>query len=306
MKSCHIVLPCYNENAALIMLLKEIRQVVAQMPVRFHVVVVDDASSDNTVQLLSASRAELETPQFSLYIITLALNQGHQHAIYTGLHYSLDAQAEKVIVMDSDGEDDPAVIPELYNQAQDAKIVLVKRGKRREKLSFLIGYSFYKLLFKLLTGARINFGNFSIVDRSVLQLIMEQNRFIHYASMLSKLKTQKSRITSNRRKRIDGKSKMSYSNLILHGIRSFVEYAEELLLTVLKFFVLTMTVLTVSIGWVLYQKLFTDKAIPGWAGVLSMILLTAAIISLGFFVTGIFLLKISNNQKAGSLKYEVK
>jgi glycosyltransferase involved in cell wall biosynthesis len=306
MNTCHIVLPCYNEKDAIVILLREIKDTVKDLDVLFKVVVVDDASSDDTVSRINAARPDIESPSLQLTIVSLTVNQGHQSAIYAGLSYCYSDQTEKVIVMDSDGEDDPAVIPELYNGLQRAKIVLVNRGKRKESLAFKAGYTSYKYFFKALTGAVLNFGNFSAINHDVLRIIVSNNRFIHYASMLSKLKTSKEHIVCNRRKRIDGKSKMSYSNLILHGIKSFVEYAEELLINVLKFFVFTVAVFLLSIGWVIYEKVFTDNAIPGWAGTLSLLLLTASIISLGFFVTGIFLLKISNNQKTNPINYDIK
>jgi glycosyltransferase involved in cell wall biosynthesis len=306
MKTCHIVLPCYNENDAIVILLKQIRDKITDLNVLVKAVIVDDASTDDTVQKINAVKPSIESSFFQITIVSLVLNQGHQNAIYAGLSYCNQDNAEKIIVMDSDGEDDPEAIPELFSLSQQAKIVLVNRGKRKEKLAFKIGYTSYKYLFKMLTGATLNFGNFSIVDKDVLKIILSNNKFIHYASMLSKLKAPKAHITYNRRKRIDGKSKMSYSNLILHGIKSFVEYAEELLINVLKFFVLTIGVFLISIGWVVYEKLFTDNAIPGWAGTLSLLLLMASIISLGFFVTGIFLLKISNNQKTNPINYEIK
>lgn len=305
-QKCFLVLPCYNENKAILKLLSEIKAVIQPTGVDFTIVVVDDHSTDNTLSLLQAERPALETPLLKLSILKLAVNQGHQGAIYAGLQYCQDQHADRIIVMDSDGEDDPAVIPALLQESLEHNIVLVKRGKRKEGILFLAGYFMYKLVFKFLTGARLTFGNYSIISAEILDIILSKNRFIHYASTLSKLRIPKSFVVSNRRERLDGKSKMSYSNLILHGIKSFVEYADELLITVLKIFVLNITIFIISIGWVIFQKLFTNNAIPGWAGSVTLLLLTATIISLGFFVSGIFLLKISNNQQVNTIKYEVK
>ncbi len=270
----------------------------------FTVVVVDDCSTDNTNELLHQAKADLEAVNFRIDVVRLSVNQGHQNAIYNGLHYCNSNYNGHVIVMDSDGEDDPAAIKGLVELAAHYDAVLVKRGKRNESIPFLLGYFLYKLFFKLLTGTQINFGNYSIISPRVLDLIMSKDGFIHYVAMLSRLKVSKTFVLSDRRKRIDGKSKMSYDNLILHGVKSFVEYSEEILITMLKFFAILIVLFMLSIVWVLYEKLFTNNAIPGWAGTLSLMLLIASLLSLGFFVMGIFLLKISSNQKGVSLNYQ--
>lgn len=303
----YIILPCYNENTTAVVLIKQIKEVVTTIAhAVFTVIVVDDCSTDNTNELINQAKVELESENFRIDVVRLAVNQGHQNAIYNGLHYCNSNYQGHVIVMDSDGEDDPQAIKSLVEQAVHYDAVLVKRGKRNEKIPFLAGYFLYKLFFKILTGAQISFGNYSIISPKVLALIMSKNGFIHYAAMLSRLKVSKTYVLSDRRKRIDGKSKMSYNNLILHGVKSFVEYSEEILITMLKFFAVLMVLFLFSIVWVLYEKLFTNNAIPGWAGTLSLMLLIASLLSLGFFVMGIFLLKISSSQRGITLNYQKK
>ena len=58
--------------------------------------------------------------------------------------------------MDSDGEDDPIAILELLELTGNP-IVFVARKKRKESAKFKILYSFYKFLFLIITGKKINF-----------------------------------------------------------------------------------------------------------------------------------------------------
>jgi hypothetical protein len=127
-------------------------------------------------------------------------------------------------------------------------------------------------------------------------LISVHTSFIHFAAHLSRQKLRTTGIVSNRRRRLDGVSKMNLVSLIHHAIKSMVEYAEELIMIFLKLFFFIGTVFMVMIGIVLYKKLFTDEAILGWASTFSATLFSMALISLGFFVIGILLLNMMSRR----------
>jgi len=283
-----IITPCFNENTTVISFLKNIEAVVAKLPYEFEVVVIDDSSSDNTLLLLS--EFEFDATNVNLKVLPLKFNVGHQTAIYQGLLYAQHINANKFIIMDSDGEDDPAAIAELV-KFEEFDIVNVARGRRKESLSFQVSYYIYRFIFKLITGKVLNFGNYCMITKRVLRTSCHTS-FIHFAAHLSKQKVKSSSITYNRLKRIDGKSKMNMTSLIHHAFKSFVEYAEELLMVFLKIFILIILSFFILILLVLYKKLFTDDAILGWASTMTVSLFTTALACLGFFVLGILLLNM--------------
>jgi len=67
--------------------------------------------------------------------------------------------------MNSGGESKPSDIQVLYDTSltQPDKIIFGQRAKQSEGLFFRTAYSIYKLLFGILTGSVIKFGNFSII-----------------------------------------------------------------------------------------------------------------------------------------------
>ena len=70
-----------------------------------------------------------------------------------------------VLVMDGDGEDNPASIPALIDEQHknpDA-IVVASRGVRTEGVKFKLFYAVFKRLFHALTGWRLDFGNYSLM-----------------------------------------------------------------------------------------------------------------------------------------------
>lgn len=285
-----IILPCFNENNAIIKLLKALECVLDEMPCHFEVIVVDDASTNGILDLLQEFRFHKEN--LSLTILSLNLNIGHQGAIYQGLLYAQHLPIEKFIIMDADGEDDPRAIPYFFTYA-DCDIVHVVRGKRQESLLFKVCYYLYKVLFKFITGKQMNFGNYCMINRKVVENITHTS-FIHFAAYLSKQKVKKAQIVFDRLTRLDGKSKMKFSELIYHGFKSLIEYSEDLLMLFLKLSVFLGLLFSFSILCVFYLKLFTDTAIPGWASVVIIGVFNSALISIGFFVMGLLLLNLSH------------
>ncbi|AHM63620.1 family 2 glycosyl transferase [Flammeovirgaceae bacterium 311] len=291
-----IITPCFNENVTVIAFLHELVDVVKNLPFHFTIVVVDDASTDNTQALLQ--EFEPVAKNVTMQILKLKYNAGHQGAIYQGLLFARHLDCEKFIVMDSDGEDDPEAIKELVF-IDDYKIVNVIRGRRKENFTFRFSYHIYKIIFNIITGRVMNFGNYCMIDKDILQSATSTS-FIHFAAYLSKHRVQPKKIIYNRRKRIDGKSKMNLTSLVHHAFKSFIEYAEDFLMIFLKLFLFIAVVFIGMIGYVIYKKIFTNEAILGWASTLSASLFTTAIICLGFFVIGILLLNILAKNKTAN------
>lgn len=110
-----IVIPIYNEEKNLPLLLDELLPVVDALNTSYEIILVDDGSHDN-------SRAVIETytkKHSSVRSIIFAYNAGQTAALAAGFNA---AQGNIIIPLDSDGENDPADIPELlkkYNEGFD-------------------------------------------------------------------------------------------------------------------------------------------------------------------------------------------
>jgi glycosyltransferase involved in cell wall biosynthesis len=153
MREILVVTPVYNDWQSLEILVESLEQVAARFELHIRILAVDDGSTLPPPTDLPAS----------LKLIRLARNLGHQRAIAVGLSI---AQAMRtnlpVVVMDCDGEDRPEDIPLLLAEfdAHPGQIIFAQRAKRSEGGLFRIFYAFFKWLFLLLTGHKINFGNF--------------------------------------------------------------------------------------------------------------------------------------------------
>ena len=201
-------------------------------------------------------------------IIHLARNTGHQRAIAIGLSYFENKhKADHIIVMDADGEDRPTDLKALLDQQTTTnEIIFAKRGQRKEGTIFQVFNQIYRLLFIILTGKQIPFGNFCIIPGNQLrQVVYLPEIWGHFAAGVLRSGLPQSVVTINRGKRYQGRSKMNISGLVMHGLSAFSVYTDILSV---RMMLLTLSVILATLsgaGILLYVKYLTPLAIPGWA-----------------------------------------
>jgi glycosyltransferase involved in cell wall biosynthesis len=295
----HIIIPCYNEEKGIVRLLEEIDQVAEVNSLQLTTVIVDDGSDDDTVERIRL----MSLPSVEIRIISLFYNMGHQEAIAQGILFANSLQATQVIVMDGDGEDDPHTIPRLL-ALKDFDIIHVVRGKRSDPLMFRTAYRIYLLIFRMITNRKMNFGNFCMINERVIRILSVKS-FIHFAAFLSRLNLKSITVKSDRRNRV-GKRKMNIASLVYHAFRSFAEYSEALLMVFMRLFIILFVLFILTIGYIIYLKIFKAYPILGWTSTFGIGLLTAAIVCIGFFVTGILQLNITQrNNSTPVIQYKV-
>ena len=172
-----IVIPGYNEGRVIADTLASIRE---WLP---NVVVVDDGSSDNTVE--EAARA-------GAHVVRHAINLGQGAALETGIRYALRQNAEFVITFDADGQHLPGDIDVLLRTACDRKadVVLGSRflgsaadmpSSRRWLLKLATAYTRITTRLKL-TDAHNGLRLFT--RKAAEQLRIRQNRMAHASELL--------------------------------------------------------------------------------------------------------------------------
>jgi glycosyltransferase involved in cell wall biosynthesis len=123
-----IVIPVYNEEENVEPLIQEINAAVRPLGMRYEFVVVDDGSKDNTFAVL----AQLYQNESHLRVVRLKRNFGQTAAIAAGLAH---ASGEVVVMMDGDGQNDPADIPALLAELdRDNDLVSGWRYSRQDAL----------------------------------------------------------------------------------------------------------------------------------------------------------------------------
>jgi len=260
-----IVIPLLDDWAALERLLGEIAHIRPPSSVRFHVMVIDDGSSQRPPNGLAALPHGLI---WSIEIVHLAVNLGHQRAIAVGLSLLAErSDIQAVLVMDADGEDRPSDIPTLITEAirLPTFCVLARRAHRSETASFRLGYSLYKVAFKVLTGKQINFGNFCVLPMdAVKRLVRMPDLWNHLPAAIIRSRLPTTAIPIDRGKRYDGISRMNTASLILHGLSALSVYADLAFTRVFLAALGASAMTVVSMLAVVAIRFLSGLAIPGW------------------------------------------
>src|SRR5690348_565698 len=157
-----IVIPLYNEESIMPLLVERLKEIRAQLDAAAEVVMVDDGSSDRTYPLAQAASAK--DPRFK--VIQFSRNFGHQLAITAGMDAT---SGDAVIIMDADLQDPPHVIPQMIEKWREGYEVVYGRRQRREgegPFKTVTASVFYGLLHRIADiDTPVDVGDFRLVDR---------------------------------------------------------------------------------------------------------------------------------------------
>jgi hypothetical protein len=283
-----ILIPLYNDWSACRILLTSLDEALKGKIDAARVILVDDGSSR---QAPSDFPGRLPEVLSRVDVLQLRRNLGHQRAIAIGLSYIWEhVPCETIVLMDSDGEDDPADVPRLlakYEAESGQKIIFAERTRRSESWTFVLFYHLYKGLHRLLVGIAVRVGNFSAIPRGRLEsLIVVSELWNHYAAAVVKSRQPFETVPTKRAERLAGRSRMDFVRLVAHGLSAISVFGDiigvRLLMATLVLIALTIVGLVVTV----VLRLATDLPIPGWAtstfGILTVILFQAVMLSIQF------------------------
>jgi len=173
--SLDVVIPVYNEAAALPELFHQLEQVFSRpslescglSSVRF--LLIDDGSSDTTPVVIT----EKIRTGFNATLLCLSRNFGHQAAVAAGLDH---ATADRIAVMDADLQDPPDLILDMVRRLDDGfDIVYGQRRKREEAFYKKILYAgFYRLCsFLSEVTLPVDAGDFCVMTREAVMALRQ-------------------------------------------------------------------------------------------------------------------------------------
>jgi polyisoprenyl-phosphate glycosyltransferase len=171
-----VVAPVYNEEASIAEFHSRVASTLAGLP--FELVLVDDGSRDGSAAIL----ADLADEDPRVRVVRLSRNFGHQAAITAGLDH---ARGDAVVMMDSDLQDPPELIPDLLERWRGGSDVVyaVRRERAGETRMKLATANWFYRLFSRLAQIEVtpNAGDFRLLDRRALHALSslrERNRFL--------------------------------------------------------------------------------------------------------------------------------
>jgi polyisoprenyl-phosphate glycosyltransferase len=226
-------------------------------------------------------------------MVVAPFNLGHQRAIVFGLR-SIASDVEEsdyIVTLDSDGQDRPQDLPAmlrpLLERTEDVhKVVIARRTKRKESPSFKVMYVAFTLLFRLLTGLVVRSGNYAAFRGWFVQHDLNHPNFdlCYSSSLLTVNPRVLEEVPCERGERLAGRSRMDPTRLIMHGIRMLMPFMDRIATRALIVFSAAFGAGVTLAGIILGIKLFSTLAIPGWASVMLLTIVTLSFVALGNFV----------------------
>ncbi len=257
-----MVIPVFNDWESCHLLVEAIRKETS--PAFFEKLTfcwVNDGSYDEPpVSLLRTEGQD--------FVVDLTRNVGHQKAIALGISYVTKYfPGMPIIVMDADGEDQPQHLELLANAGlKEDRIVFARRTKRHEGFIFRFFYQIYKAVFRMLTGKKIAFGNFSYIPgRLSLKVAHVSEIWNHFSGGIIKSRIPYTSIPLERGWRLAGQSKMNFTSLVLHGLSAVAVHADTMAVRLMLFCIGLVVLSIFSILGVAALKFFTPFTSPGWA-----------------------------------------
>jgi len=296
-----IVVPCFNEEEALgetaarLLALLDRLRAAGKIGAGSSLWFVDDGSRDRTWQLIE----QLGRINRNVRGVKLSRNRGHQNALMAGL-FSADGDA--IVSIDADLQDDIDVIEQMVDRFHAGDDVVLGVRKRRDTDTFFkraTAASFYRVMNWFGADSVNNHADFRLMSRRAVEALGqfgEANLFLRGIVPLLGFRT--SLVHYDRGERFAGVSKYPLGKMLafaLEGITSFsVTPLRFITLTGMVVFVLT-AILTL---WVLWVRLFTANAVPGWASTVLPLYFIGGVQILCLGVMGEYLGKIYTEVKA--------
>jgi polyisoprenyl-phosphate glycosyltransferase len=175
----YVVSPCYNEAAVIGTFYDALKAVLSSLKdIDHRILLVDDGSSDATLDELNA----LADRDERVLVYSLSRNFGHQVAISAGIAKS---RGDATIVMDSDLQHPPTLIPEMLAswRAGHDVVSAVRRSTDDATLFKRLSSDGFYTVINWLSDTRIEPGaaDFCLMSRKarkVLARMPEQHRFV--------------------------------------------------------------------------------------------------------------------------------
>jgi glycosyltransferase involved in cell wall biosynthesis len=294
-KQLDIVVPCFNEQEVLpttherlTALLK--RMIAAgQIAPSSRIYYIDDGSTDDTWNIIGT----LSDTSNGVVGLRLSRNFGHQNAVMAGL---LSASGDALISIDADLQDDVDVIPEMLERflAGD-EIVYGVRRERQSDTALKRGSAllYYRLLKLLGVDVIYNHADYRLMSRKAvdcLKQFQEVNLFLR--GIVPLLGFQTGTVEYDRQERTVGQTKYNLRRMIALAINGITSFSPAPLRMVAALGLIVFLLTIAMTFWVLWIRIFSGQAIPGWASSVIPIYFLGGIQLLSIGVLGEYVSKL--------------
>ena len=296
-----MVVPVFNEEAVLPLLVGRLRATLDGMHETWEVIFVNDGSRDRT---LDGLRALAAADPARLRYLSLSRNFGHQIAVSAGLDV---AHGAVVVIIDADLQDPPELLPAMIHQLRADHLDVVY-AQRRQRAGESVGKrltakGFYRLL-GALTSVEIpvDTGDFRVITQrvvAVLRQMPERHKFLR--GQIAWVGFRQGAFLYDRQSRVAGETGYTWSKMLRLATDALTGFSNLplKLASVMGFVVSGVTGLLMI--YTLWSRFVWKDYQPGWASLMLTILFLGGVQLIAVGIIGEYLARLSDNVRGRPL-----
>jgi glucosyltransferase len=286
-----VIVPCYNEEAALPIFYEEITKVFIKIESTYELILVNDGSKDNTLSIIKKFAA---TDNHVKYI-SFSRNFGKESAMYAGF---CNSKGDYVAVMDADMQDPPSLLPQMLDILENSEYdsVATRREDRNGEppVRSFFARKFYKIINRVsdadvVDGAR----DFRLMKREMVDAIVsmsEYNRFSKGIFGWVGFKTYW--MPYENVERVAGETKWNFWKLFKYAISGIINFSQAPLDMVSYIGVFSTVGSLIALIAIIVKKLVLGDPVQGWASMVCIIIFMSGLILFCLGIIGQYVAKI--------------
>lgn len=290
-----VVMPVYREADHIGTILAAVCETLEEVDILFEFVLVDDGSPDETWQVL--------TEQAKIFPMIraarLSRNFGKELALCAGLEM---ARGEVVVVMDSDGQHPPSLLPQLVRAWRETGVDIVEATKiKRGKESYLnkISAGLFYLIWNKLSGFELKgASDYKLLNRRAVNAYLEMGeRNVFFRGMTAWIGFSRKQIPFEVVERVGGQSGWSILRLLGLAITGITAFS-VLPLQIITFAGLLFLLFAIAFGAQTLFVILTGNAVSGFATVIFLLLIIGSLLMISLGIIGEYVARIYEEVKA--------
>lgn len=290
MKMITIMIPAYNEEESIPLLLKTLKEKLQDLrQYQFEILFINDGSTDQTLEVIK-DEASLDK---RIQYVDLSRNFGKETAMLAGFDY---AKGDAVVIMDADLQHPPEMIFDMIHYWEEGfdDVYTVRLNKNDSAIRKFFSSLYYKIL-QNVSDEEVypSAGDFRLLDRKCVEALKQMRESERYTKgMYGWIGFKKKRLEYEEQDRVAGETKWSYRhlfNLAINGILSYSTVPLRLstyLGLIMSFLAFIYLVYEVS------KTLIHGSAVSGYPTIIASVLLLGGIQLISTGIIGEYLSKV--------------
>jgi dolichol-phosphate mannosyltransferase len=222
MKTVDIIVPVFNEQENIGLLINTVHTVLEKLPYNYRLILVNDGSTDSTLEVIKALASGSEKINY----ISFSRNFGHQNALKAGLDSST---ADCAISLDGDMQHPPELIPDMiakWEEGYDVVYTIRKEGIKEGLVKKKTSSGFYKIM-NHMADLEMEEGtaDFRLLSKQVVDVLRDLTEHeLFFRGLVKWMGFAQIGLEYTPNERISGKSKYTLKKMVrfaLTGITSF-------------------------------------------------------------------------------------